>query len=245
MTGSFIQSHWPCRTLWPISMFSRILATDSVAVPRIHVGQKLAASSSIRPSRPSRRCSAMIERMYLASRSPRSSLTCSWSSSNSRPIASSCSGVSLCSGFSGSLATLTMGLLWLELDLDGAFGCVDAGADRLALVAADFAGGQVADPALAQGADARVADALAAAVGQVEARLLAGDQDRLRAVGLGLALRLGEEDRAALAFLAGADLGLEALHVEAVAVAVGLPVLLHRVEHLGRPGDVRLALAPV
>ena len=29
MSGSFIQSHWPCMTLWPISMFSRIFASDS------------------------------------------------------------------------------------------------------------------------------------------------------------------------------------------------------------------------
>ena len=26
ISGSLIQSHWPCITLWPISMFSRILA---------------------------------------------------------------------------------------------------------------------------------------------------------------------------------------------------------------------------
>ena len=38
MTGSFIQSHWPCMTLWPISMFSRILASESVAVPAAHSG---------------------------------------------------------------------------------------------------------------------------------------------------------------------------------------------------------------
>ena len=31
--GSRIQSHWPCRTLWPSSMFSRILATASASVP--------------------------------------------------------------------------------------------------------------------------------------------------------------------------------------------------------------------
>ncbi len=36
--GSRIQSHWPCRTLWPISMFSMIFATDSPAVPTIHAG---------------------------------------------------------------------------------------------------------------------------------------------------------------------------------------------------------------
>src|SRR5919107_1719904 len=35
--GSFIQSHWPCRTLWPISMFSRIFASERVAVPEVLV----------------------------------------------------------------------------------------------------------------------------------------------------------------------------------------------------------------
>ena len=33
ISGSFIQSHWPCMTLWPISMFSTILARPSVAAP--------------------------------------------------------------------------------------------------------------------------------------------------------------------------------------------------------------------
>ncbi len=37
--GSFIQSHWPCITLWPISMFSRILASESIEVPAIHAGR--------------------------------------------------------------------------------------------------------------------------------------------------------------------------------------------------------------
>ena len=37
--GSRIQSHWPCMTLWPISMFSRILATDSPAVPSHQAGR--------------------------------------------------------------------------------------------------------------------------------------------------------------------------------------------------------------
>src|SRR5215211_7880594 len=171
MTGSFIQSHWPCRTLCPISMFSRILATEMVAVPRIHVGQNDAASSSMRPIRPSRRCSSMIERMYLASRSPRSSLTNSWSSSNSRPSSSSCSALSLYRGFSGS-ASLTMVPL-SEFDLDGPFGGVDAGADRLALVAVDLARPQVADVAFAQRPDAGVADPLPASERQLEAGLLA------------------------------------------------------------------------
>src|SRR5215218_8566645 len=243
MTGSFIQSHWPCRTLCPISMFSRILATERVAVPSTQAGQKLAASSSIRPSRPSRRCSSMIERMYLASRSPRSSLTCSCSSSNSRPIASSCSSVSLWSGFSGSLASLTM--VSSEFDLDGSLGGVDAGADRLALVAVHLAGSQVADLALAQRPDAGVADALAAAEGQLEAGLLAGHEDRRGAVALRLAVGDLEGDGAALALLAAADLRLEALHVHPLAVPLGLPVLVHRVEHLAGARDVGVALAPV
>src|SRR3954447_11175806 len=58
MTGSFIQSHWPCRTLWPISMFSRILAIESVEAPSAHSTFELEPSSSMRPIRPSRRCQA-------------------------------------------------------------------------------------------------------------------------------------------------------------------------------------------
>ena len=37
--GSFIQSHWPCMTLWPISMFSRIFASESAAVPASQAGR--------------------------------------------------------------------------------------------------------------------------------------------------------------------------------------------------------------
>src|SRR6476620_7499188 len=103
---------------------------------------------------------------------------------------------------------------------------MDAGADGLALVAVDLAGAQVADLALAQRPDARVADALAAAERQLQPRLLAGHEDRRGAVALGLAVGDLERDRAALALLTAADLGLEALHVEPVAVAVGLPVLV-------------------
>src|SRR5690349_17845996 len=122
---------------------------------------------------------------------------------------------------------------------------MDAGADGLALVAVDLAGAQVADLALAQRADAGVADALAAAEGELEPGLLAGHEDRLGAVALGTAVGDLEVDRAALALLAAPDLGLEALHVQPLAVAVGLPVLVERVEHLARAGDVGLALAPV
>ena len=33
ISGSFIQSHWPWETLWPISMFSTLFANASDAVP--------------------------------------------------------------------------------------------------------------------------------------------------------------------------------------------------------------------
>jgi hypothetical protein len=63
MSGSFIQSHWPCMTLWPISMFSRILAIESVAVPATHAGLKREAKSSTRPITASRRCISIIDVM--------------------------------------------------------------------------------------------------------------------------------------------------------------------------------------
>ncbi len=46
--GSRIQSHWPCRMLCPISMFSRILATDRPIVPTTHAGGKPEASRTAR-----------------------------------------------------------------------------------------------------------------------------------------------------------------------------------------------------
>ena len=58
--GSRIQSHWPCMMLWPSSMFSRILATDSAAVPAIHAGGNLAKSSRARAVASSPRCVLMI-----------------------------------------------------------------------------------------------------------------------------------------------------------------------------------------
>ena len=36
--GSRIQSHWPCMTLWPISMFSMIFEIDKPTVPASHAG---------------------------------------------------------------------------------------------------------------------------------------------------------------------------------------------------------------
>src|SRR5438270_7298983 len=104
----------------------------------------------------------------------------------------------------------------LQLDFHRPLWGVDACPDVLALVPRDVAVAQVPDLARDQLPDAGVADALAAAVGQVEPGLLAGDEDRSRAVGLGLAVGLGELDRPALALLdVRVELGLEALHVEA------------------------------
>ena len=41
MAGSRIQSHWPWRTLWPISMLSRILASARPVVPMTQAGRFL------------------------------------------------------------------------------------------------------------------------------------------------------------------------------------------------------------
>src|SRR3954469_19927550 len=122
--------------------------------------------------------------------------------SNSRPSSSSCSGVRRASGLSITASPS-------ELDDDAPLRRVDARADHLALRAGDLAIAQVADLTLAELSDARVADALAAAEGQVEALVLAGDEDRGRPVGLNLLLALGEDDAAALALLGETELGLE------------------------------------
>src|SRR4051794_41937445 len=46
--GSRIQSHWPCRMLCPISMFSRILATERPAVPTSQAGGEKEARRTTR-----------------------------------------------------------------------------------------------------------------------------------------------------------------------------------------------------
>src|SRR3954454_15663487 len=99
-----------------------------------------------------------------------------------------------------------------------------AGSDVLSLVSAHLAATQVADLARHELPDAGVTYAFPAAVGQVEPLLFARDQDRRAAVALGLAVALGEDDLPALALLdVGVELGLEALHVQQVAVAVLVP----------------------
>src|SRR3954452_21661805 len=142
--GSFIQSHWPCITLWPISMFSRILASESIEVPSSHVGQRRDANSTTLPPTTSRRCISIMLTMYLRSRSPRSSKTSSWIASNSLPSSSICSSVRRASGLSIIVAMRrVLCRSGSQGDLDGALGRVDAGADHLALAPRDLAGAQI------------------------------------------------------------------------------------------------------
>ena len=69
--GSRIQSHWPCRMLWPTSMLSRILATDRPAVPTTQAGGKIENSSTAREASSILRCTSITLRMYAASSAPR------------------------------------------------------------------------------------------------------------------------------------------------------------------------------
>ena len=91
ISGSFIQSHWPCMTLWPISMFSRILATPSIAVPATHAGLYLLANRVIRPAVASPRWILIIRLMYAASSSPRDSSMSARIASSSLPSSSTSS----------------------------------------------------------------------------------------------------------------------------------------------------------
>ncbi len=63
ISGSFIQSHWPCMTLWPISMFSMILDAASVRVPAHQAERFELAASRSRPATSSVRWAAMVRRM--------------------------------------------------------------------------------------------------------------------------------------------------------------------------------------
>src|SRR5215218_6876536 len=201
----------------------------------------------MRESTTIRRCISIMLTMYLRSRSPSSALTSSWIASSSRPSWSSCSGVRRVRGLS-----IRLGIAFLfsvsQQDVDRALGRVDAGADHLAALPVDLTRAQVTDAAVAQPSDAGVADPHAAAVRQCRAGVLAGHEDRLRAVGGRRDSACAEVDRAAVALLAllAAEVGLEVLDVQLVAVAqLLLPVRRERAQHFGRAGEERLALAPV
>src|SRR3712207_1572399 len=123
--------------------------------------------------------------------------------SNSRASSSSCSSLKRASGL--SIVVDIASSSESEFDLDRALGGVDARAHRLALGPGHLAVAQVAHPAGRERADAGVADALAAAEGQLEPLVLPGDEDRGATVALDLLAALGKADGAALALLGAAD----------------------------------------
>src|SRR6478735_2021281 len=206
--GSRIQSPWPCMTLCPISMFSRIFATDRPAVPSTHSGGSADPSNTARLASSRRRCTWTTLRMYAASRSPRSSST-SWRiASSSMPSCSMSSGVRCAVGFTGFFVMAVISSL-LVVDVARPGGRVDAGLDRYAAGAGlpryggrDGAVAQVAHGALLQRDHAAHADAHPAAAGHQDAGLLGGVQDRGGTVGLEGGAVL-ERDGAALAGLDG------------------------------------------
>ena len=63
ISGSRIQSHWPCMTLCPISMFSMIFETDRPVVPMSQAGGNSENSRTARLPSSRRRWAAMTERM--------------------------------------------------------------------------------------------------------------------------------------------------------------------------------------
>ena len=67
ISGSFIQSHWPCMTLWPISMFSRILARPSEIALAASIGRRTFASSGELTIMPIR-AAAAIQRWVVITR---------------------------------------------------------------------------------------------------------------------------------------------------------------------------------
>src|SRR3954451_3444866 len=203
--GSRIQSHWPCRMLCPISMFSRILATDRPTVPTSQAGGNIEASSAARLPSSSLRWTSITRRMYFASSSPRRSRT-SWRMvSSSLPMISMSSADRWAIGFWDFFCNaVTVRLLFSGrsvVDVAGAGGGAHAGLDEDAVTGrrgGDLAVAQVADGALPQRQHAAVADAHPAAARHEHARLLGGVQDRCRAVRLGRGAGLRERHRAAL-----------------------------------------------
>src|SRR6478735_426708 len=244
--GSRIQSHWPCMTLCPISMFSRILATDRPAVPSTHSGGSAEPRSTAREASSRRRCTVTMLRMYAASFSPRLSRT-SWRiASSSMPSCSTSSGVRCAVGFTGFLVMVVISSL-LVVEVARAGGRVDAGLDAYAAgsgLAGDCDGegavAQVAHRTLLHRDDAAHADAHPAAAGHQDAGALRGVQDRGGAVGLD-DRAAGEGDRAA--FTGHHGHRTEPLGGEGQAAPV--VVLLERVQEARRPTGVRRALGQV
>src|SRR5688572_6438612 len=189
--GSRIQSHWPCRMLCPISMFSRILATDSPTVPTNQAGGNIETSRAARLPSSSLRWTSMTRRMYFASSSPRLSRI-SWRMvSSSLPRSSMSSAVRCAIGFSLFFCRAVIVRLLFSgrsvVDVAGAGRGAHAGLDEDAVPGGghgQLAVAQVPHRALAQRQHAAVADAHAAAARHEDAGLLGGVEDRRGAVGL-------------------------------------------------------------
>src|SRR5215203_626639 len=155
--GSRIQSHWPCRMLCPISMFSRILATDRPTVPTTQAGGNIDTSSAARLLSSSLRWTSITLRMYFASSSPRLSRT-SWRMvSSSLPMISMSSADRWAIGFSGFFCSAVTVRLLVSgrsvVDVAGAGGGAHAGLDEHAVPrrgGGDLAVPQVAHGSLAQ-----------------------------------------------------------------------------------------------
>src|SRR3954451_13383353 len=239
ISGSFIQSHWPCMTLCPISMFSKILATPSIAVPASQAGFHRLASRVTRAVAASPRWTLIIRLMYAASASPRDSSISVRIASSSRPSSSTSSGVRW-----AYWVTSLIAMALLDVERAGPDRDADAGLDTVVLLVVLVAVAQVAHGALDEGERARVADAHPAAEGHADADRLARLEAGGGAVDLDGPLRVLERDRPALAAVAG-DLQGEALEVQGVPEVGPLPVLLDRVEHRRGAAGPRVALAPV
>ncbi len=63
ISGSFIQSHWPCPMLWPSSMFSTLLATASDTAPSAQVVLERLLKISSRAAASSARWNRMVRWM--------------------------------------------------------------------------------------------------------------------------------------------------------------------------------------
>ena len=135
-----------------------------------------------------------------------------------------------------------------EVDLDGALGRVDAGADHLAR--------RCRRPSPVRRSRTCPEHSFPTQVWQMPSRQPNGSSSPasspatrigVRAVGLGLVVAVEEADRRRPRPRSPSPPmhRLEALEVQAVAVAVALPVLEHRVEHVAGAREEGLALAPV
>src|SRR3954447_3917895 len=155
-------------TLWPISMFSRILATARPAVPATHAGGNSENSRTPRDPSSSLRCTSMTLRMYAASRSPRVSTTCWRMASSSTPRFVMSSSVRCSTGLRSffSSTVIRSPCNWecqvLEVDVAGARGGRHTGLDQHAVTSGrggDLAVAEIAHRALAHRHHAAEADA--------------------------------------------------------------------------------------